>query len=1269
MTIKLSLLPNSLSLWSRRLLRAVLGLLLALLLLLLGAWLGLPYWLEHRGVALASEQLGRTVSLESAHFRPWRLALELRGLRIAGPSEGAPALLELRRVEATLSLRSLRHLAPVLASLQIEAPSLRLAYLGQGRTDLDDILQRLAQRPKTPANASDEPPNLALYNIELSEGEVVLEDRPAGMQHRLEALSLGLPFISTLDAHDEVHVQPKLSGRLNGVDFRSDGEAQPFADKRNARLNVHLQALDLMAYQRYWPRELPVRLSRGRLDLALQLDFRQPPKQAPEIKLGGAIKLHQLGLQLAVSDGARDPAWQDWFSLEGLELGLAEVQPLRRLARFDHLVLRAPRLMLQRDGRGQLQLPRLGQAQASAASARSKASAVTTTATSPWRLSLQTLQLDQGELAWRDAATRPAAGLLLDQLTLNGRALAWPLAVDAAGAASLAVQARLGPAGQSGPASVAKPSLGQKSAPQQSAQITGQASLSQAGLTLDWQLRKLALAWFAPYLNSLTSLQLGGELALAGQLRADARGESLQLGLRDLSLRSLQARSGREVPLTLQGLSLDQLALQWPERRVQAGRLSLQGPRVQLTRSRDGLGNWQQWWNAPAASDTPAAARADAGAVAQAGWQLQVAELQLQGGQLSLLDLAAQVLDDEPARPVGLQDVQLRARTLDWDGRQLRKPVALQLGLSLRRPDSARADATRRAPGRLQWEGQLAQSPWRASGKLRAERLPLHWADPYLDPTLGLHLQRLEGDVRGEIDLRQEAAGLRLKATLPQLLLSELRLRQARLQQGQRRSAEDLLSWQAFKLDGLQLQLAPGAPPSLSIQQAGLEDFYARMIISEQGRLNLRDLRQTEAGQAVAAAPAAAPAASAVSPGQALKLSLGGLTLKGGQVDFNDRFIKPNYSARLSALTGSLGAFSAGSPAMAPLQLQGRVAGTGLLEVSGQLNPAAAPLALDVRASATDIELAPLSPYAGKYAGYAIERGKLSTRVHYAIDPQGQLRADNQIVLNQLEFGEPIASPDATKLPVRLAVALLKDRHGVIDVNLPVSGSINDPEFSVGGVVLKLILNLLGKALTAPFSLLSGGAGAELSQLSFAPGTTRLDAAAPERLDRIAQTLADKPALQLSITGWVAPEGERRAAQAARLEEALQAELKREQRRAGLAAGMPAPLEAAQRQRLLKTVYDATKLPNKPRNLLGLAKDIPADQMSALLMDSYEVSDEQQRELALQRAVVVRDALIERGVANARLFLASPKLHRAQEAAGEPGKAWQPHVDLSLSAQ
>ncbi|RZI57534.1 MAG: DUF748 domain-containing protein [Rubrivivax sp.] len=1347
---------SALPVWPRRALRVLVGLVLSVVALLLLTWVALPMWIERAGVRIASERLGRPVTLGGASFMPWRLALTLDELKIAGPTAAAPPMFEVSRVRTVVSPRSLWHLAPVLSSLSVTSPRVRVALLPDGKTDLDDILARLAAAPKAPTPPDDGPAEAALYNIELTDGELRLDDRTAGMVHELKALQLGIPFLSTLDADVEVHMQPRLSGRLNGVGFQSEGQVQPFADTRSASMTVKLDALDLSAYRAYWPQALPLRLAKGLVESQLTLDFKQPPKQPPEVKISGLASVRDLSLQRRAdgkADGKADGRWEDWLRWQALSVELADVQPLKRQVLLGVVSLKQPELLMGRDAQGRLWLPEM-----SATTASSKPAPATPPAKSaaPWRVGVRQLALDGGRVGWTDEMLRPASRWNVDGLSVKGSGLNWPLTAKAA---PVEIAATLSPDGAKTPAA-----------------FSGKGEVGATGVALDWALKDLALEFLAPYLKAGTPLSVQGRFATQGAVRAGPTGEDLKLSLKALSLDDLRLADGRKPVLALKQLSLDQAELALDTRRLTAGRLALVAPKVQLGRDKAGTWSWASWTGAvsqaaggqgaaiaattsrqrregrpegrgdrltldvpevlqsPATSAEPTAAPIAAPTTAlatapanAAPWTAQIAEIAVEGGEATLLDLATHVLDDEPARPIGVQDLVLKVSGIDWDGRQLRKPLPVQLGATLRRPDATRRNL-REVPT-FRWDGQLALAPLKASGRLTAEHLPLHWADPYLDPSIGIHLQRAEGSMRGGFEFTETPKGPAVRAG-GELAIADLRLRQARLQDGRRRSAEELLSWQALKLGGLRLSLTPGGAPDVKIQQAVLDEFYARLIISEQGRLNLRDLNQTEQGQAVAAvagtaaasapvaatvaratsapdaappaAPTAAPtvaAASSAAGAPPLRISIAETRVNGGKVDFNDRFIKPTYSANLSELTGTLGAFSAGSAAMAPLQLKGKVEGTGLLDISGQLNPSGAPLALDITASATDIELAPLSPYAGKYAGYAIERGKLSTRVHYRIDPGGRLVADNKIVLNQLTFGDRIDSPTATRLPVKLAVALLKDSDGVIDVNLPVSGSLNDPEFSVGGLVVKLIVNLLTKALTAPFSLLSGGGGgAEMSQLEFQPGTAALQPEAAKKLEPLTKVLADKPVLQLSITGWVDPEGERRAAQGARLEDALIAERRREMRRAavtqtvnaptsvasgasgaGGAAGpaasanaglAPVVLDDAQRARLLKVVYDNAKLPNKPRNVIGLSKDIPAAQMRELLMDSYTVTDEQLRELALQRAVAVRDALLERGVPNARMFLASPKLHSKDDERGaDKDKAWSPRVDLALSAQ
>ncbi len=316
---------------------------------------------------------------------------------------------------------------------------------------------------------------------------------------------------------------------------------------------------------------------------------------------------------------------------------------------------------------------------------------------------------------------------------------------------------------------------------------------------------------------------------------------------------------------------------------------------------------------------------------------------------------------------------------------------------------------------------------------------------------------------------------------------------------------------------------------------------------------------------------------------------------------------------------------------------------------------------MDIQGKVRDLELPPLSPYSAKYAGYGIERGKLSVNVAYQIDPSGQLSASNQIVLNQLSFGDRVAGSEAPNLPVKLAVALLADRQGVIDINLPVSGSINDPQFRLGPIIWRLVLNLIGKAITAPFSLIASalGGGDELSRVDFAPGGSVLDEAGRKRLDTVAKALADRPALQLTVIGQADLAVERSAYQRAQLQRLLLAEKRRELARSGaniVGELVVAPEEAPA---LLKSVYRRADMP-KPRNAIGIAKDIPVPEMEALLLAAQPVSADAMRELAVARGVAVKDYLATRALPESRMFLGAPVLSRE-------GDAWRPQAELKLA--
>uniref|UniRef100_UPI0025F47E46 DUF748 domain-containing protein n=1 Tax=uncultured Xylophilus sp. TaxID=296832 RepID=UPI0025F47E46 len=425
------------------------------------------------------------------------------------------------------------------------------------------------------------------------------------------------------------------------------------------------------------------------------------------------------------------------------------------------------------------------------------------------------------------------------------------------------------------------------------------------------------------------------------------------------------------------------------------------------------------------------------------------------------------------------------------------------------------------------------------------------------------------------------------------------------------------------------------------------------------------------------AAGAGAPKASQKPPAV---LSFGPTRIVNGRVQFTDRLVKPSYTASLSELNGRLGAFASappadGQPQMAALELKGKAEGTASLEIAGRLNPLARPLALDITGQVRDLDLPALSPYSVKYVGHGIERGKLSMDVAYQVQPDGRLTARNSLVLRQLTFGEPVDGAPAS-LPVRLATALLADRNGVIDLDLPISGSLNDPQFSLGPVIGKALANLVLRAVTSPFTLLAkafggGPAAAQETEVAFAPGSAELSEAARAQLDGVARALIDRPSLQLTVVGTASLEAEREGFRRERLRQLTRFEKRRGLLEAQAAAGTadapsrPAVADIVVTDReypaLLRQIYARTDMP-KPRNALGLPRDVPLAEMEALLMAQVDVDEEAARTLAVRRGGAVRDYLAGRGVPTDRLFLGASRREAATD-------GWAPHAELKLAAR
>ncbi len=609
--------------------------------------------------------------------------------------------------------------------------------------------------------------------------------------------------------------------------------------------------------------------------------------------------------------------------------------------------------------------------------------------------------------------------------------------------------------------------------------------------------------------------------------------------------------------------------------------------------------------------------------------------------------------------------------------------------------------------GTVHVAGKVGLNPVRADLQTELGAFALLPLSPYLETLARVRIT--QGSVAGRMHTR---VSLPSNGAVELAADGDVSLERFGLVDGQLN--EELAGVGALRLRGLKATV--GTEVAASIDEISIQGPYARVLIAADKTLNLAAVTATPAqppARDAATQPAPQADASGVSastegPGPQgpagtvaarPKLEIGRIVIADGDFRFTDRSVQPAAAVTVSQFGGTIGALSSINPAKGEVDLKAVVDGSGPIAITGRLDPLAPKPSIDLKVEVRNVDLVPLSPYTGKFAGYELARGKLAVDVKVQIDGP-QIDSANVVTLNQFTFGNPVNSPEATKLPVRLAVALLKDRDGKIIIDLPVEGRTDDPEFRVGRVVMRVLSNLLVKVATSPFALLGaafGGGGDELAYQEFAPGAVELQEAEVKKLETMTKALTNRPGLSLSLSGHYDPAADTFALKQSKLADRVR-RLVWEQRRQ-LDPNLPPPAEIvvsdAEYAATIKRLFDeqfppgtefGTPLPEAPQVVsppapppegvlkrvwravtfapkreqrrieearqeaaaahekaaaAAVATGLPVPDMAARLAESTAVDDADLRALAQARAERVRAYFTAQGIAPDRLFLAN----------------------------
>lgn len=1240
----------------------VLLLCLAALLLLAGAVLAAltwgPHWQRERIAAAASERIGRTVSIGAIEVRPFAQRAAVTDLRIGGAGPEAAPLLELARGTVTLDLVAALRKRLVVREVLLESPRVALARVAPNRLDVADITERFAGPPSPEAGWP-----WRVARLEVRDGRVALDDRVVSHQWALETIALSLVDLGNEPERRTDPAGLEATFAVNGRPASLSASGTPFAEPPAGEARGKIDALPIAEALPYVALPRDVRPVRGTASIAAAARVRGVPGSRPDsLTVEGTLALDGLAVV--------DAAGTSRLAADSVTIALAPSQPLAGgNVHVGQLSVQAPVVALARGPDGALDWPVAGAAggaapQATATATESPGAPATPRAAAAAPAALPSLRVDairvaDGRLDWRDASLpAPLAttleriaiavdGLVIDDLhapqTARGTAkLEAVLDATAPVVAEATLEGRTGQA-SAGITQVDLPRYAPLAGPALRATVAQ--GRAEAGARLHWTFADPAGAQAAAPAAPAVAWRL-----------ADGR-----LGLADLKI-----VYGTRPPATLAALNVEAVQLDPAARRATVGRVRVDKAAIATHRRRDGRLDLQDWWvPVDTTRAAPGDARVPVGSAAAPGpaWQVDVARIEMADSTLEYTD------DAIPAnRRLPRVTVNANATGVSLDPS---RPIPLEGTIAL-------ADGSR-----LGVRGTVRPQPLAVDTQLRLQRFSLRWFDPYLEPYVNLSVASGELWGGGRLTLTGIATEPLGRFTFDgELSGNDFR-------SVDRISGDDFLRFQALAMPSVKVDWRPAqlSKSLIEIGQVAFVDFYARMILDRQGRLNLRYVMvDPQAGgrrsltdadlppEPVRARPGSASGAAGPSVGEgetgganrvggpvdggrgATQLAstrpadgptirIGTVRIASGSIDFTDLFIQPNYSANLTRLVGSIDAIASDRTEPSDLLITGRVDDDTPLEITGKINPLAPLRFVDLRATARGYDLPKLSTYSGRWAGYAIEKGKLTANVRYQIEGD-RLQGENKLVINQLTFGPKVASPDAPNLPVQLAISLLKDRDGNIDLDVPISGTITDPQFSVGALIWRAIGNLVVKAVTSPFTLLasaSGAAGADLSHIEFAAGGATLDDEDRKRLDGLARALTERPALTIEIAGYADDTADRRALEQRQLEQTLRAaklaQMKRENPRAELPAARDLTIDAAERPALLERAWRDAKLD------AGGAKVPGPEELERLLIAHSPVPAEDVKQVAQQRAQVARDYLRDtRGIDQERLYLLAPRI-------------------------
>ncbi|MBD1400374.1 DUF748 domain-containing protein [Pelovirga terrestris] len=1134
--------------------------------LLLLSMLIVPWQLQKQSQQWIATHTERTLRYERVYFNPFTLKLELGGV-VLTEADGDDPFVSFERVMIAVSPHSVLRRALILGRVEIDRPYLNIALLGEQHYNFSDFIPLFAAEEEgSPEPVVEKRPfHFSLNNIVVTGGALDFVD-----------------YTSVTQPHHRIRQLDLSVPFVGNIPFLLDQYVEP-------SLSLQLNDADISAHGRLKPfhDSLETQLFVNLSDLDLPFYAYHSPVPLPVVVKGGSLDI-DLDLSYRISRSAepqllvggllllgdllvQDRDQEPLLDLPLLVIDLDWAHLLRRDMSLAMVELHDPQLWISRNSAGNWNLESV-MSSTTEKNAQGKTPQDAEEAP-PFLVNVERVTIFDGMLHFHDDFVAESVTETLQAINLDIRQLS------------------------NHPQQQSAIDLTLQSARQVQLDVRGEVTLQPLSAAFTVGVDDIPLQPYYPYLEPWLIRPPLGIVDLATRFsyspQTDVQLVDTHVRLHDLVIPFTAEDQFKLAQLNLIGGALDLL-----EQRMTVKTIELTGGEIDFSRLADGRFSPELLLREQQQRERAEKVPEEHGDQPPEGqWALALGRFVIDNARISFTD------ETMAATPrVELMNIDLELEELHYPTAQTSPyRFALQIG----------------ERGRIEAQGQLVYSPFDVAAQIHMDDFPLAGFNDFVPPELNLALA--DGYLHTDLKLEVKRSGDHLSGSFSgDLDLTHFALRDPV-------GSGNMISWEGFAIKGMGGDIDP---LRLHIRELVLNNYLATIQITPDGQLNLTGFGSPPDNEVltVAVEPLQVEIDSDRTPAD---IRIDEVTLQGGTVSFVDRHVPRVFSTTMYDLGGRISGMRSSADMLADVDLRGRLENHSPLTISGKINPLSEDLYLDLTLSFKDIDLTPMTPYAGTYLGYTIDRGKLHLDLNYQIEQQ-QIRAANRVLFDQFNLGETVQSDKAVNLPIRLAIALLKDRNEEIHLNIPVSGDLNDPNFSLAGTIFTVLRNLLVRAATAPFSLLTAmlGSDKDYSGVAFDHGIARLDEEQQKKLTELAGVLQSRPAFNLEISGFADRDNDPEAYRQDRLEQMLKEALLRNLQRRGqpLVAEEPPIINEENYSELLLQVYEEATFP-RPRNLLGMLTKLPDEEMEKLLLAHIVVEEEQLAELARDRALAVRNAL------------------------------------------